>query len=198
MTNYSSDRNFTDFVHKNLALNLIYKELAWQKKEISKTELESMDMNLGIDYIFENSQKQEQKVQERFRDNYYQNYNDCTLRYRRDNNANKERQASEFYKIKADYLVYGITNGSKFPEKRNTLTDFLKYVVLDIKILYEKIEKGLIIPEYRKSSIIKNEKMIAAVQDNKDDSSSFIAFDVAQLHQLFGKEGIIVLQKGYF
>lgn len=199
MAKYSDDRNFTNFVHTQLAVPLIYKPLGWTEKEIDAAHLEFIDINEGVDYVFEDNSENEIKTQERFRDDYYKQYNDCTLRYRRDNNLDPTRHKSEFYKIKADYLVYGITNGAKFPDKRHTLTGFIKYVVVDLKTLYAKIDDGLIIPQYGANlSRIDNGKMIAPIKDNPDGSSSFVAFDVLQLHQLFGKDGIILTQKGYF
>ena len=131
MTYYKDDRNFTNYVHQNLAKPVIYEPIGWIEKEMDPILLESIDINEGVDYIFESKSRSEIKLQERFRDNYYKKYNDCTLRYRRDHNANPSRHHSEFYKIKADYLVYGITNGSKFKDKRHTLTSFIKYVVVD-------------------------------------------------------------------
>jgi hypothetical protein len=199
MALYNDDRNFTNYVHQHLAVPIIYEPLGWTEKEIDAAQLEFIDINEGVDYVFENEEEYEIKTQERFRDNYYKNYTDCTLRYRRDKNADPTRHESEFYKIKADYLVYGITNGSKFLDKRHTLTDFLKYVVVDLKVLYDKIEQKLIVPKYGAHvSYIKDGVMIVPIKDNTDDSSSFVAFDVKQLNDLFGDENIIIAQKGYF
>lgn len=199
MAMYANDRNFTDYVHQHLALPRIYAPLGWAQKNVEAQHLQTIDMHEGIDYVFADQNKREIAVQERFRDNFYQNYNDCTLRYRRDSNPDASRHASEFFKIKADYLVYGITNGSKFLDKRHTLTDFLKYVVVDLKILYHQINLGLIVPSRngKNFSKIENGKMIVPIKDNRDDSSSFVAFDIQQLHQLFGNQHIIVAQKGY-
>ena len=117
MANYSSDRSFTDYVHNHLAIPIIYRKLNWDISEIDAKVLETIDINEGIDYVLNNSSGETVLVQERFHDSFYSKYNDATLRFRRDQNQNPERIKSEFYKIKADYLVYGITNGSKFPEK---------------------------------------------------------------------------------
>jgi hypothetical protein len=199
MAKYSDDRSFTNFVHSNLAIPIIYKPLAWTEKEVDATFLEFIDINEGVDYLFKDKAENEIKIQERFRDDFYKNYNDCTLRYRRDLNADASRHASEFFKIKADYLVYGITNGAKFADKRHTLTGFVKFVVVDLKVLFSKINEGLIIPKHGgRSSRIEDGKIISPIIDNKDDSSSFVAFDVSQLKQMFGNEGIILIQKGFY
>jgi len=200
MALYKDDRNFTNFVHENLALPIIYKKLGWSQKQIEPKLLEYIDINEGVDYVFEDLNGNEIKSQERFRDNYYAKYNDCTLRYKRDNNTDISKHKSEFYKVKADFLVYGITNGSKFQDKRHSLTDFIKFVVLDLKVLFDKIENGLIIPSQNigLNSYIKENKMFAPIINNHDDSSSFVAFDVSLLNQFFGKDKIILFQKGYY
>lgn len=190
MAFYKDDRSFTNYVHENLALPLIYKKLGWTQKQIDASLLEYIDINEGVDYVFTGKQGEEIKSQERFRRTKYQTYSDCTLRYRRDNNPVVSRHKSEYYKVKADYLVYGITN--------NDLTGFVKFVVVDLKVLFSKIDNGLITPEYGGNfSRIVNGKMIAVIKDNVDDSSSFVAFDVKQLNQLFGSDNIILFQEGY-
>ena len=124
---YNDDRSFTNYVHDELVIPQIYKEeLNWKIKDISPKELEVMDIYHGIDYVLTDANDKDIYVQERFRDNFYQKYNDATIRYRRDNNSNPSKVQSEFYKIEADYLVYGITNGSKFLDKRHSLTGFVK------------------------------------------------------------------------
>jgi hypothetical protein len=198
MDKYASDRSFTDYVHTNLAIPHIYIPLGWQEKQVAKEELEQLDLHHGIDYFFENEKGHIVKVQERFRDNFYQKYNDITLRYQRDFHRDTTRQKSEYYKMEADYLVYGITDGSKFVEKRSTLHSFVKYVVIDLRLLYEHISLGAIsIQSGGNYSRIAEGKMIVPIKDNHDRSSSFIVFEVPQLHQLWPESGLIVAQKGY-
>lgn len=199
MANYSSDRSFTDYVHNNLAIPIIYKKLNWNISKIEANILEEKDMNEGIDYVLHDNTNEAIYVQERFRDSYYSNYNDATLRFRRDNNSNQDRIKSEFYKIKADYLVYGITNGNKFPEKRHTLTDFIKWVVLDLKFIKEqfKSEKIKIVTSSQKCCWISSGVLFCPENFNTDGSSSFIPFDIVLLKKLFG-DNPIKDQKGYF
>ncbi len=199
MTKYSEDRCFTDYVHVHLAVPFVYNPLGWTEKIIDSGFHQYIDIHEGVDYLFSDNANRELKLQERFRDNYYAKYNDFTLRYRRDSNPVASRHASEFFKIKADYMVYGITNGSKFADKRHTLTGFIKFVVVDLRVLFAKIESGSIILRSGKNyAYIENGKMIAALKNNADDSSSFVAFDVPLLNKLFGNEGIILAQKGFF
>jgi hypothetical protein len=199
MANYSSDRSFTDYVHNHLAIPIIYKKLNWDISEIDAEVLKNIDMNEGIDYVLNNRSGETVLVQERFRDSFYSKYNDATLRFRRDQNPNPERIKSEFYKIKANYLVYGITNGSKFPEKRHTLTDFIKWVVLDLEFIRNQFELGKIkiVTSSKINCWIEEDVLHCPENFNPDGSSSFIPFDILLLKKLFGNRPIKE-QEGYF
>jgi len=48
-----------------------------------------------------------------------------------------------------------------------------------------------------KTSYIENGKMIAPINQNTDQSSNFVAFDIRQLQTLFQADRIIRLQKGF-
>lgn len=199
MSDFTTDKSFTDYVHRTLAHKWIYQRLGWEELSLNKAQQEVLDLQKGIDYVVENSFGRRFYVQERFRDEYARAFSDCTLRYRRDHHADKNQHRSEFYKIRADFLVYGITNGSKHPQQRHTITGFIKFVVIDLHVLFEKIQQGQII--FQKNinfSRIENGKMLAPIKENPDDSSSFVAFDVLQLQELFGKDDIILLQEGFF
>tara|TARA_B100000497_G_C7689413_1_gene418674 strand:+ start:792 stop:1391 length:600 start_codon:yes stop_codon:yes gene_type:complete len=199
MAYYKDDRSFTNYVHNNLAIPKIYETLGWNVLEIDKNKLEYIDINHGIDYVLKDQNGTIKNVQERFRDIFYQKYNDATLRYRRDNNSDPSRMKSEFFKIKADYLVYGITNGKKFIDKRYTLTDFIKWVILDVNFLKEKYEnKELeIITTNKITCEIVNQKLICPENFNPDGSSSFIPFDIFMLNKLWGDK-VIIAQNRYF
>lgn len=201
MAYYKDDREFTNIVHNDIALPEIYAQLGWYvDKSIDAEKLNDIDMNDGIDYVMYNRFGKTIYVQERFREYRYHSFNDATLRYRREHNINTERQRSEFYKIKADYLVYGIISGSK----RQVLTGekqctFVKYAVIDLRVLFDKISRGMIVPDPRftKPRII-GDVMYAAVNENTDYSSNFVAFDVEGLERMFGNDGIILIQNGFF
>lgn len=200
MSKTENDWSFSTYAHDNLAIPKIYDKLLWKILKIDEKEAVDLDLNHGIDYLLLDSDAKLISVQERFRDYYYSNYEDATLRFRREFNPDPERVKSEFYKIKADYLVYGITNGKKFIDKRHTLTDFDKWVVLDMQFIKEKFEKGLI-------KIVTNTKNIKCWLDddvlccpenfNGDGSSSFIPFDVPLINKLWGKIPIVA-SKGFF
>jgi hypothetical protein len=196
---YKHDRKFTDFVHQHLAIPLIYTPLGWQPYPIDSLEAKYLDIKEGIDYTFLHATGKKIQVQERFRDGTYAMYNDCTLRYRRDAHANMNCHASEFFKIKADFLVYGITNGAKDGTKRDTLTGFLKFAVINLRGLYAQIAAGnIVFRQNIRTSYIHEGKIIAPIRANVDASSTFVAFDVLQLHTLFEKERIVWWQKGFF
>ncbi len=198
MAKYDKDRSFTDYVHEKLAIPKIYNELGWTVQDIDSKTLEKLDLNFGIDYILKDSSGKKISVQERFRDDYYKSYNDATLRFRRDFNPESARVKSEFYKIKADYLVYGITNGKKFPDKRHTLTDFLKWVVLDLKFVQEKYAQGKIkiVSTGEKTCWLERDVLCCPENFNPDGSSSFLPFDIKLIQQLWG-DAPIIAQKGF-
>jgi hypothetical protein len=196
---YSDDRSFTNYVHDELVVPQIYKEeLNWKIKVINQSKLEEMDIHHGIDYVLTDTNNEDIYVQERFRDSFYQKYSDATIRYRRDNNSNPNRAQSEYYKIKADYLVYGITNGSKFEDKRHTLTGFIKWVVIDLKFLREQFKKKLVrvTEESRTTCYISDGVLCCPENFNPDGSSSFIPLDISLLDQLWDSN-IIFKQFGF-
>jgi len=199
MPRTDDDWNFSNYVHDQLAKPFIYKILKWKVIDIAENVIRDLDINHGIDYILENEGGTRIHVQERFRDNYYKAYCDATLRYRRDFNPDPGRIQSEFYKIKADYLVYGITNGKKFADHRDTLTGFIKWVVLDLKFIREKFNDGyikIITNSGRRTCRMENKILHCPENFNPDGSSSFLPLDVRMIHKLWGAEPILA-QKGF-
>ncbi len=199
MADYLADRKFTDLVHTEIALKEIYPQLGWQECPQSGELRDTLDLHLGIDYIVRDQSGHQHTVQERFRDYKYHNFTDFTLRYRRDSNPLPSRHESEFYKIKADFMVYGIINSSKCQVLEHAPgISFLKYAIVNLRAFYQYIADGQIIldPDLPRSRFIDG-KFYAAVNQNSDQSSSFVAFDIPMLYAMFG-EDIIVAQKGYF
>jgi hypothetical protein len=199
MANYADDRKFTNYVHVHLALPLIYKPMNWQLVDMDPNELQRLDLKSGIDYVFLNESSKKIGIQERFRELKYKHYNDFTLRYRRDFNINTSQHESEFFKVKAHYMVYGICNAGKTDNEKSLLTDFVKFAVIDLRLLFKKLDAGeILIQEGNHVSTIEHHKMLVPIKHNTDRSSSFVAFDILQLNQLFGNEHIILYQKGFF
>ncbi len=196
MAPYISDRQFTNYIHNNVAIQKIYAPLNWEQVNLDKAYAEQIDMQKGIDYVFKH--KGEVKtVQERFRESKYSRYSDFTIRYRRDGNAHKDRRESEYYKMKASYFTYGITNCLK--TNVSGCTDFLKYAIIDLEKVYSKIDTGEIIIKDNKRNtcrVLDNSIIECPVKFNKDGSSSFFPIEISFLIQLFGDD-IVIAQKGF-
>jgi hypothetical protein len=195
MANYLTDREFSDFVHQNIAIPKIYDPINWKRISLDEARKMNLDMNYGIDYVFE-VEGEFKTVQERFREKKYSHFSDFTIRYRRDGNPFQERHQSEYYKIKAAYFTYGITNGEK--TDLNSCTDFLKFAVIDLKMVYQKIDQKKIVIKDNKQSICSKigDIMECPIKYNKDQSSSFFPVDIKILSELWGNE-IIIAQKGF-
>lgn len=206
MTRYNEDRAFTDYVHKNLAVPIIYSKMNWKPVVCSTTYTDQRDKKDGIDYQAIDSSGLKVTIQERFRDVYAKNYNDFTIRYTRKCSLRPEEQKSEWYKIDATYLIYGITNGKKFADARNTLTNFIKYIVVDLNQVKNLFRKGVIkIPNnFANSSLITVEEgrhvLYTAKKENLDYSSEFIAIDPNKLIEVIGSSinDVVLCQKGFY
>lgn len=195
MANYSDDRAFTDFVHHQLALPLIYKPLKWEQLTLDTEKAKQLDLQKGIDYVFTHNGRR-YTVQERFRESKYSHYTDFTIRYRRDFNAYPDRKLSEYYKLNAEYFTYGIVNGNK--AERETCTQFLKFAIINLNYIYEKIDAGLIYIRDNNLNTckIKENKLECPIKWNKDQSSSFFPVDIGLLVKLWGTE-MLLTQKGF-
>lgn len=196
MSKYQKDRAFSDYIHSHLAVPLIYKSLKWREVQLRKDYANYIDMTDGIDYIF----RQEDRiltVQERFRDCNYKNYSDFTIRYRRDENIVEDRHESEYYKMKAHYFTYGIIDKSK--QEFSKASKFLKYAIIDLKKVYEKLDSNAIFISdngKNKCEIVDGNRINCPIQYNRDRSSSFFPIDISYLVQLWGDE-MLIDQKGF-
>ncbi len=193
---YFPDRAFTDFVHQKLALPLIYAPLGWKPVTLNADDARALDMESGIDYVYDLPTGGSCTVQERFREVKYKAYADFTIRYRRDGNVHAARHQSEYYKMKADYFVYGITNGWK--ERPEAITGFEKYAVINMSIVYRKIDEGAIIIQDngRNYCSLSGSTITCPVKYNTDGSSSFFPVDIGFLARLWPEE-IVVAQAGF-
>ena len=197
MSKTNIDWGFSTYIHFHIAIPEIYNKLNWEPVALDKEEATKLDIYYGIDYVFKDKDERHIYVQERFRDNYYgDKFNDATLRFRRDSNPNPDRTESEFYKIKADYLVYGICNGSKYDKEK--ITGFTKWAILDIGFIKEKYQQGKLIIGYTGNRMCKQDKdtMICPENFNPDGSSSFLPFDLGIMKALWG-DAPVYKQKGF-
>lgn len=173
---YSSDSKFSNSIHNTIGAK-IYNELGWTKVMLTEEKQYDLEMNHGVNHVYMEGITLI-NVQERFRDTRYSKYTDFTLRYRRDTSNILVNKRSEFFKTKANYLVYGIVNSSK----TNTSTNFIKYVIVDFNALFELVDSGkIVISEKIKTSCIINEILHAPLKHNHDGSSSFVALDIILL-----------------
>lgn len=199
MAPYISDRHFTNTIHNNVAIPKVYNIIGWEQVVLDEKIAEKIDMQDGIDYIFKKDGVLK-TVQERFRESKYRQYSDFTIRYRRDSNIHENRRESEYYKMKASYFTYGITNCLK--TDLSQCTDFLKFAIIDMDKVYSKIDsKEIRIVKNGKNTcnIIEQngQKIIECpVKFNKDQSSSFFPIEISYLIELFGND-IVIAQKGF-
>ncbi|EDP70616.1 hypothetical protein FBALC1_07653 [Flavobacteriales bacterium ALC-1] len=196
MSKYKSDRAFTDYVHKNLAKQLIYKPLNWVEVQLRQDYAKYIDMMDGIDYVFKDNDAI-MSVQERFREKQYESFNDFTIRYRRDENKIEDRYESEYYKMKAHYFTYGIIDSSKTDVEN--ATKFIKYAIIDLKKVYEKLDsKAIFITDNKKNTceIVDGNRIECPVKYNSDGSSSFFPIDISYLVKLWGND-MLIAQKGF-
>ena len=196
---YTSDRSFTDYVHTNLAIPFIYKELKWHPQEMNSKLMTNADMMNAVDcFLIDEVNSKIITVQERFREYKYHTYTDFTIRFEREFNKHEERKLSEFFKLDADYFVYGIINQSKFNKEK--ATHFVKYAVIDLRILRNLFDEGKIVVDRDLNSLrcqIINGVMHCPVNQNHDKSSSFIPVDIRQLKALYDKENVVIKEEGF-
>lgn len=193
---YYSDRQFTDKVHDNLAVQDIYPEMGWNPQQLNARLAENTDQQNAVDYFAIEDGARIVTIQERFREYKYHSYSDFTVRYMRPHNSHSDRVLSEFFKLDADYFLYGIINTSK--TRVDEATHFVKVAVLDLGELKELIDNGTIIidpslPGYtcRRDGNI----MRCPVNENYDHSSNFVPFDIRILSQIAPQ--VIVYQDGF-
>ncbi|MGB3589830.1 MAG: hypothetical protein WBA23_24995 [Tunicatimonas sp.] len=196
-TSYYQDRTFTDFVHRQIALPQVYLPIGWEPFRLNNDEKEELDIQHGIDRVFSQPDGSLVTVQERFRTGQYATYQDITFRYRRDQHSDKTRRYSEFYKIKADYLLYGILDSTEKDTKQLHQATFQKVVLLQLAPLWEKLENGeATIDETRAGRCRwQGGKLIIPVNHNRDGSSSFIAWDIPLIAKHWPQ--VIVWQQGF-
>lgn len=197
MSDYSSNRSFTDYVHNTHALSEVYKFLQWQPCNIDPVIAVELDNKHGIDYLFYCPRRGLVSVQERFRDGSADWSSDVTIRYTRPHSTRPNEKKSEFFKMKADVMLYGVIDGNK--NDFSSIKKLKKYVMLDLKKLYEKFDSGeIVISKIKTSSCrVYKDKLIVPEIKSPDGLSTFLAIDVVMLVDLFGPD-MFVDQKGYF
>jgi len=192
---YKNDRKFTDEAHNSALIH--YKNIEWV--ENNPDDIQELDLNKGIDYVFD-SNGEKKTVQERFRHDYYSNFNEITIRYARPNNSHPERRESEYFKIVADYITYGYINKNKV---------FIKFGIFDLNLIKTRIKNGDIIIKteigvngkpIQDRCVKEDNKLCAGFQLNKDDSSTFICINPKKYLELWpeDRDAFVVYSFGNF
>ena len=194
---YISDRQFTDYVHNNLALRDIYPQMDWVVQDVNNRMQVNVDINNAVDYMAVDSNRRLITIQERFREAKYANYSDFTVRYMRPENMHEDRRLSEFFKLDADYFIYGIIDSSK-ADVQNA-TGFLKYAVINLEIVRDMLNNHEIVidPNMRGFCCrLIDGVMTCPVNENYDHSSNFVPFDIVILNRVAPEA--IEYQEGFF
>lgn len=191
---YGDRRGFSDKVHKLMAIN-VYKTLKWRLDNSRNIDyMNDADIKDGIDYYILNEEGMHRTVQERFRrESSAKNYDDITIRY----NYVENDLSSEWFKITADYFMYGVIKG----EHPSASSKFKKLVVVDFQYFKHLLEKRYIKVDKkaRKSYIDENGVLHSGFRHNKsiknDKVTTFVTFRVRDLYELSPE--LIVIEKGY-
>lgn len=199
MAKYKDDRNFTDRVHRELAVPKLYPKLGWTQINLSQSLSIKLDKEDAIDYFISKNGDETKAfgVQERFRAyNGYDN-NTFTLRYKREGSLNNK--LSEWFKTEhVNYFLYAETNGGKTSE--TFPTDFTKAIVIDMQKFRRLQEANKIVVEENSNSRYcrwDGTKLICPELFNKDGSSSFVPVDIYLLNRYLGDQNLIVYNKGF-
>jgi hypothetical protein len=192
---YNSDRQFTDYVHRQLAIPLVYEPLGWKECLEKKHTTQWNDLLTGIDYRFTCNSK-EHAVQERFREYKYRHYTDITIRYRSTDALPPNATQPGLHRMQADYFLYGITNGNK--EMPSSSTTFMRFALLDLSFLYSQITEGRIVLVQNGQSLctLKRGMIECPLRLNADGSPGFFSIDMTFLIRLWKNE-IIIAKKGF-
>lgn len=187
MSIYLDDRRFSDNVFRSFVLPHIYPEIGWAEHVVKSSDLEYHDLNNGIDaFALDVAQNSVISLQYRFRDVKYSAYTDVTLRYRRDQNLDVRQHPSEFFKIKANFLLYGTSN---LPKASNTTHTLARWAILNLDILMDLIGQERIIVSSTLNAnrcTVDKGRLLCPVNHNRDGSSTFVPFDISLLNKLFG------------
>ncbi len=194
---YTSDREFTDYVHNHLAVDIIYPKMDWKVQEVKERLSTNIDLNNAVDYMAVDADRNLITIQERFREVKYQNYSDFTIRYMRPENEHEERRLSEFFKMDAEYFIYGTIDVAKKDYK--TASKSVKFAVLNLNRLKDRIDDGTIVIDGKLNSytcVKRDNTMVCPINENYDHSSNFVPFDIAILSNIAPE--VIEYQEGFY
>lgn len=195
----NEDWGFSNRVHE-AACNFAYKKGCIIKKATFKDDCEN-----GIDYFATMPNGNNFSIQERFRtlNKFTINSQEFTIRYSRPTSISENQKQSEFFKIKADLLLYGITNNEN--KNFNVPVEFRRFVVVNLRDLFKAINNDEILIDENldnkryKPYISNTGKINAIVKENIEDTSGnskLLIFNAAQILRL-KNYNIIVKEYNY-
>lgn len=193
---YKNDRSYTDSVHDNLAVKIIYPKMGWTPKTVDDQLATMKDSEYSIDYHAVNSDGCDIVIQERFRRPDKARFDDFTLRYEREENPEEIEQKSEFFKMKGKLRRFGEPFYMAYGTLNTTMDGFAKYAILDLRAFFDHYnKKEIIIDVDVKFSKIENNVLHCGVNVNVDKSSSFMCVSIKHLSELFND--IVIYQEGF-
>lgn len=194
---YKESRSLTDNYHDEFSRHRIYPFFGWREDETDDrfggVNKDYLDINKAIDYHAKDMYNNDVLIQERYRRlSDCRNYNDITIRYRRDGNKYDDRVNSEIYKLmntidefsaQRFYLMYCAV--------ADDVNKIAKFAVIDLHALVNEFQRGNIMvpalgtPDSKRSYILSDGRMVAGINGNRDFSSTFLSLDVGQLAAYF-------------
>lgn len=181
------DWNFSNRVHEAAS------SIAYKKDSIISKATFQEDSENGIDYWAKTPNGKNLSIQERFRtlNRFTINSQEFTIRYTRPNSTSENQKKSEFFKIKADLLLYGITNN----ENKNTENpvEFRRFVVVNLHELFRAINNNDItidenLDNKKNKPYLSSLGIVTAIsKDNVEDSkgnSKLLIFNVSHILKL--------------
>ncbi len=194
----NTDWAFTDAVH-NLALQDIYKP-GFTISKASSTD----DLQHGIDYWSVSKSGKVISIQERFRtlNKFTENSDEFTLRYGRPNSQSSEQTESEFFKIKAQMLLYGITETA---DRKEIPDKFKRWVIVDVPGLLEAVLDGSILIDENENNkrhipYLRNSVPVAVVKNNYErgsGNSSLLIFSVSHILRTHSLRKLVLREFNY-
>ena len=189
---YNDDRSFTDKVHDEVSVPLIYSRFGWHDSYAADPY---EDNNFAVDYHAKDINDTDIIIQERFRrSNVASKFKDFTLRYQR---PNERQHYSEIYKIYSTALKYVSTPFFMVYGTVTASLNLLRFVVVDLHNFVDEVSKGHIIIGTKDNifSSVENDIFYSGLGYNKDNSSSFVSFDVPLLTSMF--PSMILASEGF-
>lgn len=215
---YSLDRKETDSRHSYSAVKQLY-AMNGLTRELSKQEAgkifegnisaERLDVDYGVDYVFEDRVGNLRFIQERLRPaGKYSVYNDITIRYARVKNSTEFEKIKKFIAQFSDKtLKYASENSHtqnpvpsiwlSYAFINDSTKMIQKHVFVNLRVLYELIKEGKIVPtepggyyyDLKHGYFDKTDQIFyAPIIVDRDGSASMLALNIPMLYKHFQRK----------